>query len=64
MTVNAHHGWNGMNVKFTTNERLAMMIPSQRAQAAPEKTLMPAAIPMTPPIRCIHPQVLAPVAIQ
>jgi hypothetical protein len=64
MIVNAHQGANGINVKFTNTEMAAMKIPSQRAQAAPEKTPKPAARPMMPPTRCIHPHVLALVVIQ
>ena len=64
MSVNAHQGASGMNARFTITEMLAMRIPSQRAHPAPEKMPKPAARPMMPPIRCIHPQVLALVVIQ
>ena len=59
MIVKAHQGCNGINVKFTTIERVAMRIPSKRAQAAPEKIPKPAATAMMPPIKWIQPQVPA-----
>jgi hypothetical protein len=52
-----------MNVKFTNIDMVAMKIPSQRAQPAPEKTPKPAARPIRPPTGWIHPQVLALVVI-
>ena len=64
MMVKTHHGCNGTNVKFTTIEKVAMRIPSKRAQAASEKTPKPAATPMMPPIKWIQPQVPALVVIK
>ena len=64
MIVKAHQGSSGMNAKLTEIAMAAMKIPSQRAQPAPEKTPKPAARAMMPPIRWIHPQVLALVVIQ
>jgi hypothetical protein len=64
MIVSAHEGSNGRDVEFTNTEMVAIRIPSQRAQAAPEKAPKPAARPTMPPTRCIHPQVLALVVIQ
>jgi hypothetical protein len=43
---------------------LTKMMPSQRAQAAPEMTPNPAAKTIRPTIRCHQPHVAAPVLIQ
>ena len=41
MIVNAHQGANGMNAKFTNTEKMAMKIPSQRAQLLPKRRRNP-----------------------
>jgi hypothetical protein len=63
MIVKVNQGSNRRNLRFTNTEIVPVRIQSHCAQAAPERMLKPAARPL-PPTRCIHPQVLALVAIQ
>ena len=64
INVIAQNGWTGMNTKLVSAWMLTKMMPSQRAQAAPEITPNPAAITMQPTSSSHQPQVDALVLTQ
>ena len=60
----AQKGCTGMKAKFTRAWMLTKIMPSQRAQAAPEITPNPAASTTMLMMRWVQPQLEAPVVIQ